>query len=77
MPVILECIHDHNYYYLHRDYLGSILAITTPAGDIKEQRHFDAWEGRALRNSPVGCFSGGASWRGAYKINGWLGHSLK
>ncbi len=31
------------YLYLHRDYLGSILAITDKDGDIKEKRHFDAW----------------------------------
>ena len=30
-------------YYLHRDYLGSILAITNAAGSIVEKRHFDAW----------------------------------
>lgn len=30
-------------YYLHRDYLGSILAITDEAGLAKEKRHFDAW----------------------------------
>src|SRR5690606_11243989 len=31
------------YHYLHRDYLGSILAITNSAGNIVEKRHFDAW----------------------------------
>src|SRR5690606_4071132 len=31
------------FYYLHRDYLGSILAITNNAGSIVEKRHFDAW----------------------------------
>jgi RHS repeat-associated protein len=30
-------------YYLHRDYLGSILAITDEAGVAMEKRHFDAW----------------------------------
>ncbi len=30
-------------YYLHRDYLGSILAITNEAGIAVEKRHFDAW----------------------------------
>ncbi|MFC5283656.1 RHS repeat domain-containing protein [Pedobacter alpinus] len=30
-------------YYLHRDYLGSILLITDDQGASKEQRHFDAW----------------------------------
>jgi len=31
------------YFYLFRDYLGSILAITDSAGAIKEKRIFDAW----------------------------------
>ncbi|GGA67192.1 hypothetical protein GCM10008015_04910 [Flavobacterium palustre] len=32
-----------NYLYLHRDYQGSILAISNEAGAIVEKRHFDAW----------------------------------
>lgn len=32
-----------NYFYLHRDYLGSIVAITNATGSIVEKRHFDAW----------------------------------
>ncbi len=32
-----------NLYFLHRDYLGSILMITNAAGEVKEKRHFDAW----------------------------------
>ncbi|WP_054851351.1 RHS repeat-associated core domain-containing protein [Olleya sp. ITB9] len=32
-----------DYYYLHRDYLGSILLITDGNGNAKEKRHFDAW----------------------------------
>lgn len=31
------------FHYLHRDYLGNILAITNNAGSIVEKRHFDAW----------------------------------
>ena len=34
---------DGEFYYLHRDYLGSILAITNSFGDLVEQRQFDAW----------------------------------
>ena len=33
----------NNFYYLHRDYLGSILTITDKDGVVKEKRHFDAW----------------------------------
>jgi len=32
-----------NYLYLHRDYQGSILAITDQAGVVQEKRLFDAW----------------------------------
>ena len=31
------------YHYLHRDYLGSILAISDASGNIEEQRQFGAW----------------------------------
>ncbi len=33
----------NGYHYLHRDYLGSILAITDENATIKEQRQFGAW----------------------------------
>ena len=33
----------NGYYYLHRDYLGSIMLITDANGNAKEKRHFDAW----------------------------------
>ena len=43
-PIILKSDGTtQNYVYLHRDYLGSILAITSEAGAIIEKRHFDAW----------------------------------
>lgn len=32
-----------SYKFLHKDYLGSILAISDEAGNTIEQRHFDAW----------------------------------
>ena len=32
-----------SFKFLHKDYLGSILAITDEAGNALEQRHFDAW----------------------------------
>lgn len=32
-----------SYKFLHKDYLGSILAISDQAGNKLEQRHFDAW----------------------------------
>ena len=32
-----------NYLYLHRDYLGSIVAVTNQSGTLVEKRLFDAW----------------------------------
>ncbi|MFC3157170.1 RHS repeat domain-containing protein [Chryseobacterium arachidis] len=32
-----------SYKFLHKDYLGSILAISDEDGNKVEQRHFDAW----------------------------------
>ena len=32
-----------SYKYLHKDYIGSILAISDEAGNKLEQRHYDAW----------------------------------
>ena len=34
---------SQGYYYLHKDYLGSILLITDYDGNAIEKRHFDAW----------------------------------
>ncbi|MGG5209818.1 RHS repeat-associated core domain-containing protein [Chryseobacterium sp. MIQD13] len=32
-----------SYKFLHKDYIGSVLAISDEAGNRLEQRHFDAW----------------------------------
>ena len=32
-----------SYKFLHKDYIGSILAISDAAGNKLEQRHYDAW----------------------------------
>lgn len=32
-----------NYLYLHRDYQGSIIAVTNQTGDVLEKRLYDAW----------------------------------
>ncbi|WP_228412652.1 RHS repeat-associated core domain-containing protein [Chryseobacterium sp. SC28] len=32
-----------SYKFLHKDYLGSILAISDETGNAVEQRHYDAW----------------------------------
>lgn len=43
-PIILKSDGTtQNYLYLHRDYLGSIVAITNQQGEVEEKRLFDAW----------------------------------
>ncbi|REC63441.1 type IV secretion protein Rhs [Chryseobacterium pennae] len=45
-----------SYKFLHKDYIGSILAITDEAGNKLEQRHYDAWGNFThlkLGNAPV------------------------
>ncbi|WP_430399832.1 RHS repeat-associated core domain-containing protein [Flavobacterium sp.] len=43
-PVVLKSDGTiQNYLYLHRDYLGSIVAITNESGQLVEKRLFDAW----------------------------------
>lgn len=32
-----------SFKFLHKDYLGSILAISDEAGNVVERRHYDAW----------------------------------
>ncbi|MEM9687285.1 MAG: RHS repeat-associated core domain-containing protein, partial [Bacteroidota bacterium] len=43
-PVVLKSDGETSeFLYLHRDYLGSILAITDQQGQLVEKRHFDPW----------------------------------
>ncbi len=43
-PVVFKVNNTtEQYLYLHRDYQGTILAITNQAGNIVEKRLFDAW----------------------------------
>ncbi|REG97997.1 RHS repeat-associated core domain-containing protein [Flavobacterium aquicola] len=43
-PVVLKSDGTtQNYLYLHRDYQGTIVAITNQAGTVVEKRLFDAW----------------------------------
>ena len=34
---------SNGYHYIHRDYLGSILAISDSSGTVQEQRQFGPW----------------------------------
>lgn len=48
-PVVLKSDGTtQNYLYLHRDYQGSIVAISNQSGVVVEKRLFDAW-GELLR----------------------------
>lgn len=54
------------YVFLHKDYLGTILAITSDTGAILEQRHFNAWgvfthleQNGVLTPLPLGGAGGG------------------
>jgi RHS repeat-associated protein len=43
-PVVLKFNGtSYNYFYLHRDYQGTILAITNATGGVVEKRLFDPW----------------------------------
>jgi RHS repeat-associated protein len=43
-PVVIKSNgKDQEFLYLHRDYQGSILAITNQEGQVVEKRLFDAW----------------------------------
>ncbi|MBS7256135.1 FG-GAP-like repeat-containing protein [Flavobacterium branchiicola] len=44
-PVVLKTdgVNTPNYLYLHRDYQGTILAITDANANVVEKRLFDAW----------------------------------
>ena len=43
-PVVVKSDGEASeFLYLHRDYLGSIVAITNQEGELVEKRHFDPW----------------------------------
>jgi len=43
-PIVLKSNGTvQNYFYLHRNYQGNILAITNATGGFVEKRYFDAW----------------------------------
>ena len=45
-----------DFYYLHRDYLGSIMAITDSNANIVEQRQFGACGGQSVKKMSSGHF---------------------
>lgn len=71
-PLVVRKIDNGIYenFYLHRDHLGSILAITNSAGAIIEKRLFDAW-GKILK---IQNGSGATLTRFAFFDRGYTGH---
>ena len=59
-----------DYFYLHRDYLGSIVLLTDSNGNAAEKRHFDAW------GNTVQLTDGNDDTLEAFKIldRGYTGH---
>ncbi|WP_209404957.1 FG-GAP-like repeat-containing protein [Pseudozobellia sp. WGM2] len=62
------------YQYLHRDYLGSILAITDKNGNLKEKRHFDAWGNIVKWTNGSGTAITGGMAGGGMLDRGYTGH---
>ena len=48
----------NGHHYLHRDYLGSILAVSNSAGEVIERAHFGAWGDVAIVSSSAGSSGG-------------------
>jgi RHS repeat-associated protein len=71
-PLVVRKIDNGIYenFYLHRDHLGSILAITNSAGAIIEKRLFDAW-GKILK---IQNGSGATLTRFTFFDRGYTGH---
>ncbi|AZA90576.1 Cell wall-associated polypeptide CWBP200 [Chryseobacterium nakagawai] len=66
-----------SYKFLHKDYIGSVLAISDEAGNKLEQRHYDAWGNFThlkLGNAPV--ITDKATIQGNYWLidRGYTGH---
>ncbi len=54
-PVVLKSDgNSYNYFYLHRDYQSSILAITNSLGVVVEKRLFDPWGAIAKIQDGIG-----------------------
>jgi RHS repeat-associated protein len=63
-------------YYLHRDYLGSIIAISNENGIAVERRHFDAWGNLAKlqQNGVLTPLPSGGSGGGMLLDRGYTSH---
>ncbi|WP_318309271.1 FG-GAP-like repeat-containing protein [Flagellimonas crocea] len=62
------------YQYLHRDYLGSILAVTDKNGNLREKRHFNAWGEIVKWTNGSGTTIAGGMAGGAMLDRGFTGH---
>jgi len=66
-----------SYKFLHKDYLGSILAVTDQTGNRLEQRHYDAWGNIThlkIGNAPVITDKGAIAEASLIIDRGYTGH---
>ncbi|WP_177735696.1 polymorphic toxin type 23 domain-containing protein [Flavobacterium inviolabile] len=74
-PVVLKSDGTtQNYLYLHRDYQGSILAITNANGQVLEKRLFDAWGALIKYNNIAGSTTVPTTSDGLLLDRGYIGH---
>lgn len=74
-PVILKSDGTtKGYFYLHRDYQGSILAITNSSGVVVEKRLFDVWGSLIQYANNSGGTSVPTTTTGLFIDRGYTGH---
>lgn len=74
-PVVLKSDGTtKNYFYLHRDYQGSILAITNSTGVVVEKRLFDVWGSLIKYANNSGVTTVPTTATGLFLDRGYTGH---
>jgi RHS repeat-associated protein len=63
-----------SFYYLHRDYQGSILAITNSTGQVVEKRLFDAWGALIQYSNLAGSTTVPTNSNSLFIDRGYTGH---
>jgi RHS repeat-associated protein len=73
-PIVLKSNGtSQNYFYLHRDYQGSILAITSSTGAVVEKRLFDVW-GALIKYDAYSVTTPPVTSTGLFLDRGYSGH---
>ncbi len=74
-PVLLKSDGTtQNYYYLHRDYQGTIAAITDATGTVVEKRLFDVWGGLIQYANNSGVSTVPTTTASMFLDRGYTGH---